>query len=418
MAVKDKVINIAKKAKHASIVLSTASTKEKDDALRKAATALKKRSGEILRANEKDLKVAEREDIGKALLDRLRLDEKRIEKMASAVTDVIKLDDPVGKFLAKWKRPNGLTISKISVPLGVIAIIYEARPNVTSECASLCIKSGNSVILRGGRAAFNTNRIISEIYRDALTQAGLPADAVSFMNVLEHEAVDILVKLDDYINLVIPRGGEKLIKKVVNLSRIPVIKHYKGVCHVYVDKKAEIKKALKITLNAKCQRPSVCNACETLLVHEDVAEKFLPAVAEELKKLGCRIKGCEKVREFLTDVDLADETDWSEEYLDLVLSVKVVKNLDEAVKHIEKYGSAHTDAIVTGDKKAAQEFIKRVDSSSVMVNASTRFSDGNEYGFGAEIGISTDKIHARGPMGLEGLTSYKYIVEGSGQIRE
>lgn len=409
---------LAEKAKHASQSLATVDTKTKNRVLIGIAKQLKKNWKQIQAANQKDLAFARANQLSGAMIDRLMLNRGRIFKMADAVSEVAKLPDPINRTLSSWSRPNGLRISKVSVPLGVILIIYESRPNVTSECASLCLKSNNAVILRGGREAFHSNQAIVRIYQAALKRAGLSQDCVVFVQTVDRKAIDILLKLNTSINLVIPRGGESLIKRVASKSRIPVVKHDKGVCHVYVDKAADLKKALTIAFNAKLQRTGVCNAMETLLVHQAVAKKFLPSYAAMLRKAGCEIRGDQAVRRLVPDAKRAVESDWYAEYLDKILAIRVVKNTGEAIRHIQQYGSAHTDAIITKDKKAAREFVSLVDSSSVMVNASTRFSDGNEFGFGAEIGISTEKIHARGPMGLEGLTSYKYIVQGNGQIRK
>lgn len=417
MNLKSKIISLAEELKRASQGLGELPSRQKDKVLNETAHRLKKGTKKIIRANQKDLQTAKKMKLSNALLDRLMLNQKRIEQMADAVSQVAQLKDPVGKILAQWKRPNGLRISKVSVPLGVILIIYESRPNVTSECASLCFKSGNAVLLRGGREAFHSNQAIVDIYQSTLKHNGISPSTVSLVPVLEREAIDELLKLDHLINLVIPRGGEDLIRRVVEKARMPVIKHYKGICHVYIDRDADLKMALNIAFNAKLQRTGVCNAMETLLVHQDIAKKFLPVYGDLLKKADCEIRGDEKTRQIVKGIKAATEADWGTEYLDRILSIRVVKNLQQAIDHIQKYGSAHTDSIVTKNSAAAKIFVSKVDSSSVMVNASTRFSDGNEYGFGAEIGISTDKVHARGPMGLEGLVSYKYVVRGSGQIR-
>lgn len=417
MSLKSKLIKLATDAKQASQNLAELSPQQKDRVLKQIASQIKKESHKIIRANEKDLRTAQQMKLSEAMIDRLMLDNKRIDHMVKAVFGVAKLKDPVGQVLNIWKRPNGLRISKVTVPLGVILIIYESRPNVTSECASLCFKSGNAVILRGGREAFHSNRAIVEIYQKVLKRHHIPESAVSLVPMLDREAIDELLKLDEFINLVIPRGGEALIRRVAEHARMPVIKHYKGICHVYVDRDADLNMALQIAYNAKLQRTGVCNAMETLLVHENVAKKFLPAYGKMLKKAGCEIRGDQSTRKILSGIKPATEEDWKTEYLDRILSIRVVKNLDQAIDHIQTYGSAHTDSIVTKNRRTAEQFISRVDSSSVMVNASTRFSDGFEYGFGAEIGISTDKVHARGPMGLEGLISYKYVVRGNGQIR-
>jgi len=327
------------------------------------------------------------------------------------------LKDPIGVVQAQWTRPNGLKLQKVTVPLGVILMIYESRPNVTVECAALCLKSSNVAVLRGGREAMASNRAFVTIFKDSLKRHGLSPFHINLVTTTDYAAVDFLLSQEGKIDLVIPRGGEKLIRRVVAKSRIPVIKHYQGICHVYVDKKADPKKAVAIAVNAKLQRPGVCNAMETLLVHEGIASEFLPAVGTLLKAGGCEVRGDAATRRYLPWAKSAKASDYGREFLEKILAVRVVKNVEGAIRHIEAYGSHHTDAIVTEDRKAAAVFKAKVDSSSVMVNVSTRFSDGFEYGFGAEIGISTDKIHARGPMGLEGLTSYKYIVEGTGQVR-
>ncbi len=407
----------AERAHEASDVIATADSNVKSQILKSVAQKLKKNWKLIVRANQKDLQFADKANLSQAMKDRLMLNRNRIYKMADAVSEVAKLKDPIGRTLAGWSRPNGLRISKVSVPLGTILIIYESRPNVTSECASLCLKSGNAVILRGGREAFFSNQAIAKIYQDCLARRRFPKEMVTLVQTTDRNAIDELLKLDHFINLVIPRGGEALIRRVAERSRIPVIKHYKGICHVYVDQAADLSMALRIAFNAKCQRVSVCNAMETLLVHRQIAKRFLPPFAAMLRKVNCEIRGDQAARRLIPGAKAATEADWYTEYLDQILSIRVVRDIDQAIEHIKKYGSAHTDSIVTKNKKAAEKFASLVDSSSVMINASTRFSDGNEYGFGAEIGISTDKIHARGPMGLEGLTSYKYIVKGNGQIR-
>lgn len=412
------VLKVAKQAKSASEVIAGLGAKEKNRVLLEAARLLGREKSALQGENQKDLREAKREKLSPALLDRLTLTPKRIEEMKQGVEMVARLEDPIGKVLARWRRPNGLRISKVTVPLGVIFIIYESRPNVTSECASLCLKSGNAVILRGGREAFHSNRALVSIYEKALQKYRLPKAAVSFVTTPSYRAVDLFLELEDWINLVIPRGGETLIRRVARRSRIPVIKHYKGVCHLYVDAKVDLTQAVRVAVNAKCQRPATCNAMETLLVHEKVAPRFLPLVGRELQKAQCEVRGDRKTCTLLPWARSARADDWGREYLDKILAVRVVPSVDAAIQHIQTYGSAHTDGIVTRDRRAARRFVERVDSSSVMVNTSTRFSDGFQYGFGAEIGISTDKIHARGPMGLEGLTSYKYVVEGEGQLRE
>lgn len=396
------------------------SSVRKNRFLKRAASELIRDQVSILRANAKDLALARKDHLSAAMLDRLTLTPDRIKAMAQGVKAVADLKDPVGDVKAQWKRPNGLKITRVSVPIGVILIIYESRPNVTIECAALCFKSGNAAILRGGRESFHTNTALVSVLRKCLALEKLPGAAITLVSTTDREAVDFLLQRNEDIHLVIPRGGEALIRKVVALSRIPVIKHYQGICHVYVDKKADLVKAEAIVLNAKIQRPGVCNAMETLLVHHSIAAKFLPEIGNKLSRLGCELRADKQAYSCLGGIPgvvRAKPQDYGYEFLEKILAVKVVKSLEEAMAHIQLYGSAHTDAIVTEDKKAAESFKQNVDSASVMVNASTRFADGFEYGFGAEIGISTDKIHARGPMGLEGLTSYKYLVEGQGQIR-
>ena len=417
MDLKKRLVQLASEAKKASYVLAELSSETKRRILEEIAARLKQASRKIVSANQKDLRSAKQMGLSEAMVDRLMLDSKRIDHMAKAVSDVAKLSDPIGRTLKSWRRPNGLRIAKVTVPLGVILIIYESRPNVTSECASLCLKSGNAVILRGGREAYHSNHAIVEVYRDVLKRHRVPLASVSLVPVLDRRAIDVLLKLEDLINLVIPRGGAALIRRVASHARIPVIKHYHGICHVFVDRDADLEMALKIAFNAKCQRPGVCNAMETLLVHRAIAPKFLPPYGRMLKNAGCEIRGDEASRRLISGIKKATEEDWRTEYLDRILSIRVVRDADQAIEHIRKYGSAHTDSIVTRNRRTAERFVSKVDSSSVMVNASTRFSDGNEYGFGAEIGISTDKIHARGPMGLEGLISYKYVVHGNGHVR-
>lgn len=417
-ALHSEVLEIAKKAKAASRITAALNGPEKNRVLFEALRLLGKGKKSLERANEKDLQNALHQKLNPALIDRLRLTPQRLEEIGEGIRAVARLEDPIGKVLARWRRPNGLRISKVTVPLGVLFIIYESRPNVTSECASLCLKSGNTVILRGGSEAFYSNQALANLYHRALRKFGLPAACVSFVKNTDHRAVDFFLGLEDWINLVIPRGGEALIRKVAARSRIPVIKHYKGVCHLYVDEKADLKQALRVAFNAKCQRPATCNAMETLLVHRKIASRFLPVFGRELEKAQCEVRGDRLTCELLPGAKRAAPGDWGREFLDKVLAIQVVPDLESAISHIQKFGSAHTDGIITQNRQTARRFVEAVDSSSVMVNTSTRFSDGFEYGFGAEIGISTDKIHARGPMGLEGLTSYKYVVEGQGQIRE
>ncbi|MBU4375883.1 MAG: glutamate-5-semialdehyde dehydrogenase [Candidatus Omnitrophica bacterium] len=417
MELKKEILKMARTAKEAALILGDASSEEKNRAIRLMAKKIKLSASYILRENKKDVKAAEKKKMKPALIDRLALNAKRIQAMVSSLEEVARLDDVVGQIIQARRRPNGLLIAKVRVPIGVIGIIYEARPNVTADCVGLCIKSGNSVILKGGSEALNSNAAIFKCLRDALSGTSIPKEAVQLIISKDRNAVKELLKLNNYIDLIMPRGGEGLIKEVTENSRIPVIKHYKGVCHVYVDEDADLNMAHKIAMNAKVQRPGVCNAMETLLVHADVVARFLPGINRDLRIAGVEIRGCKKTQAILKGVKAATEDDWYEEYLDLILAVKVVEGLDEAIRHINKYGSGHSEAIVTDDYRNATEFLARVNSACVYVNASTRFTDGYEFGMGAEIGISTDKLHARGPMGLEELTTYKYIILGNGQVR-
>ena len=417
MDIKKYVDTVASEARRSSRILSSASSRAKNAALAAMAANIRKSKGLIQSENEKDTRAAESAGLSKALIDRLTLTDKRIEAMAKGIEEVAALPDPVGRIISRWKRPNGLLIKKVRVPIGVIAIIFESRPNVTADSASLCIKSGNAVILRGGKEAIHSNIALAARLRAALEENGLPPGALQLIETTDREAVGELLKKKEYIDLVMPRGGQSLIEKVAAESLIPVIKHYKGVCHVYLDKNLDKDMARDIVINAKCQRPGVCNAAETLLVHEEIAPGVLPQIAGELTKQGVEIRGCPATLKVLPGIKPATEEDWSTEYLDMILSVKIVKSLSEAVDHINTYGSSHSDAIVTGDDEAARVFTERVDSAAVYVNASTRFTDGGEFGMGAEIGISTDKLHARGPMGLEELTTYKYVIHGTGQVR-
>jgi glutamate-5-semialdehyde dehydrogenase len=398
-------------------MLAITSAAQKDAWLYAAAKALIERNAEILAANEKDATAAIGAGLTAAQLDRLRLTPARLRGAANGLREIAALPDPVGQIRSSTVRPNGLEVHKVGAPLGVIFFIYESRPNVTVDAAGLCVKSGNAVILRGGREAFHSNAALHQILADCLADAGLPADAVQLVTTTDRAAVGHFLKLNEWIDLAIPRGGEGLIRRVAEEARMPVLKHYKGNCHVYVEKSADLEKAEAIVVNGKCQRPGVCNAVESLLVDAAVAPAFLPRIAAALRKRGVELRGCPITREYVPDAIAATEEDFAAEYLDLILSVKVVNNLDEAVAHINRYGSGHTDAIVTNDLTAARRFTAAVDSAAVMVNASTRFNDGGELGLGAEIGISTDKFHARGPCGLLELTSYKYVVYGEGQVR-
>jgi glutamate-5-semialdehyde dehydrogenase len=409
---------IGERACSASRVLARATGSEKNFALEAIAIHIEQSADRILSENDADLQAGAEKGLSSALLERARLTPKRIEAMASSVRSVVDLEDPVGKVLKQWSRPNGLKISKVRVPIGVIGMIYESRPNVTSDAAALCLKSGNAVILRGGSESIRSNIALANAVGDGCKEAGLPEFSAQLVPSTERAAVTLMAQLERYIHLIIPRGGRSLIEAVTTAARMPVIKHYDGICAIYVDRAANVEMARDLVVNGKCQRPSVCNAIETLLVHEEIAPRFLPECANALWERGVELRGDDAVRQILgSRIKTATEEDWRTEFLDLVLAVKAVKNLDEAIEHIEVNGSHHSDAIVTEDRPAAEQFLRKVDSAAVFWNASTRFNDGGEFGFGAEIGISTDRLHARGPMGLEELTSYKYLVEGTGQTR-
>lgn len=416
IAVSD-LLKQAKLAKEAARKLAYLSTDVKNKALSNMAYALKKEMGSILSANERDMKNAKEKGITGALLDRLRLDERRIDEMAQGLLEIAALADPVGEVVSMWVRPNGLEVGKVRVPLGVIGIIYEARPNVTVDAAGLCLKAGNAVLLRGGSEAINSNIAIARVIAKAAEDVGVPSGAISIVEDTSRETVSEMLKLRDYIDVLIPRGGAGLIKAVVENATVPVIETGVGNCHIYVDEYADLDKACKILINAKCQRPGVCNAAETLLVHRSIAEEFLPKVLKELKTNKVEIRGCEKTVSIVDWVKEACENDYETEFLDLIIAVKVVESLDEAVEHIHRYGTKHSECIVTESYTNARKFLKQVDAAAVYVNASTRFTDGNQFGFGAEIGISTQKLHARGPMGLKELTSTKYVIYGDGHIR-
>jgi glutamate-5-semialdehyde dehydrogenase len=417
-SVKEEAIRLGRQAKAASRRLAPLSSEEKNRALRLMADQLEAQNDHLIEENQKDLDAARQAGISGALIDRIALDASRVHGMAKGLRDVAALPDPVGEIVKMWRRPNGLQVGRMRIPLGVIAMIYEARPNVTADAAALCLKSGNAVILRGGSEAHCSNQAIGAVLRNACAQTQVPTHAVQVVQTKEHSLVQELLQQEDTIDLVIPRGGEELIRAVASHSRVPVIKHYKGVCHVYVDSDASLDMAERICMNAKVQRPSVCNAMETLLVHEAIAPAFLPPLIAKYRAAGVEIRGCEKTSALVSGTKQASEADWNTEYLDLILSVRVVKDMDEAIEHIQRYGSEHTETIVTNNYQKSKAFIDRVNSSAVMVNASTRFNDGGELGLGAEIGISTSKIHAFGPMGLEELTTTKFVVFGDGQIRE
>jgi glutamate-5-semialdehyde dehydrogenase len=408
---------MARRARLASRTVGIASTKQKNDALEAIAAALIDQAATIKAENAKDLAAAAEAALSTAMIDRLTLNDKRIDAMAVGLRDIAAQDDPVGQIIEQSTRPNGIQLQRVRVPIGVVFIIFESRPNVTVDAAGLCLKSGNACILRGGKEAAFSNAVLYRTICRGLAAAGLPETAVQLVETADHAFAGALLKQDRWIDLVIPRGGERLIRAVVEQSTIPVIKHYKGVCHVYIDEFADPAMAAQIALNAKCQRPGVCNAMETLLVHQAQAGRPLTDLLKALAARGVDIRGCERTRTVFPAARAATEADWEAEYLDLILAVRVVDNIEDAIEHIARYGSAHTDAIVTADRDRAEQFVRQVDSSSVMVNASTRFSDGGEYGLGAEVGISTDKLHARGPMGIRDLTTYKYVVRGSGQVR-
>jgi len=417
MDYKKYALRLAETAKEASREIAWLSTDEKNAALLSMAGLLERRRGEIEEANRKDLAAGEKAGLSAALLDRLRITPERLRAMADGLRDVAALDDPVGQVIDERIRPNGLVITRVRDPIGVIGIIYESRPNVTVDAAGLCLKSGNAVILRGGKEAIHSNLALAGILRRAMEDTALPVDALQIVSVTDREVVGELLKMDQFIDLIIPRGGKSLIGAVVEGSTIPVIKHYQGICHIYVAASADFEMALDIVENAKTQRPGVCNAVETLLVDKRIMDTFLPKVEARLSGKGVELRGCDVTRAILPGIKAAVEADWKEEYLDLILSVKVADGVAAAVEHINTYGSRHSDAIITGEEEEAEYFVRRVDSAAVYVNASTRFTDGGEFGLGAEIGISTDKLHARGPMGLEELTTYKYVVRGEGQIR-
>ncbi len=417
MEIRTRVVEIAREAKKAASVLARMPSARKDEALRLMAEKIIGQMPFLVEENSKDLDRARRSGLSAAMLDRLALSETSIRGMARGLLEVADLPDPVGRIAAMWRRPNGLLVGRMHIPLGVIGIIYESRPNVTADAAALCLKSGNAVILRGGSEAFHSNLAITRILQNVLRKTGIPEAAIQIIPLTDREAVHEMLQLEEWIDLIIPRGGEELIRAVVERSKIPVIRHYKGVCHIFVDDTADLDMAVKVCLNAKVQRPGVCNAMETLLVHRDAAGRFLPAMAEQYRRAGVVLRGCEKTRAILPDIEAATEEDWRREYLDLILSIRVVQDIDEAMVHIERYGSLHTESIITGSYERSQRFLNEVNSSTVLVNASTRFSDGFELGLGAEIGISTTKLHAYGPMGLEELTTRKFVIYGNGQVR-
>ncbi|MGM0786166.1 MAG: glutamate-5-semialdehyde dehydrogenase [Thermodesulfobacteriota bacterium] len=417
MSIESTVIDMAKSAKNAATQIAGCSSVQKNNALKAIAQKLYDKASEIKAENAVDVEAAIQNGLSSAMIDRLTITDAGIAAMADGLLEVAALEDPVGSMEGTWIRPNGLAVSRMRIPLGVIGIIYESRPNVTIDAAGLCIKSGNAVILRGGSESLKSNQALAQVLAEGLSEAGLPSEAVQIVQVTDREAVNALLQQEEYVDLIIPRGGEGLIRFVVENSKIPVLKHYKGVCHVYVDEFANLHMANDICFNAKVQRPGVCNAMETLLVHQDAAMAFLPDMARRYSDAGVEIRGCEKTRKILSNAAAAVEEDWYAEYLDLILAVKVVENMDEAMRHIAVYGSKHTEAIVTRDFARARRFLNEVDSSVVLVNASTRFNDGGQLGLGAEMGISTSKLHAFGPMGIKELTTTKFVVQGDGQIR-
>jgi len=408
--------NFLKNAKNANKVISTLSGSVKNKVLLDMSNALVKNCAYIVEENKKDMEAGKVNNLSSALMDRLLLNIDRVNAMAQAIKDIAALKDPVGRTHEGWIVDNGLNIHKVSVPIGVIGIIYESRPNVTSDTAALCFKSGNICILKGGKEAEFSNKAIAKILQEVLESNNLPKEAISLLPDSSREGVANLIKQDKYVDLIIPRGGEALIKFVSSNASVPVVKHDKGLCHTYIDKEADLQKALDVSLNAKCRRVGICGAMETMLVHENIARKVLPLLAEEFKKNGTELRGCEKVQKII-DISLATEEDFDTEYLDNILSIKIVQNVDEAINHISIYGSGHSDAIITQDYEIAEQFLNSVDSACVYLNASTQFTDGGEFGFGAEVGISTNKLHARGPMGINELTTYKFKIYGNGQIR-
>lgn len=417
-SVQEQLLAQGRQAKQAARVLASMPSGKKNEALWHMATALKTKTSEILEANARDMEAARKKGLSKPMLDRLLLTENRIEEMAEGLRALIDLPDPVGEVVGMWKRPNGLEIGRVRVPLGVVGIIYEARPNVTVDAAGLCLKTGNAVILRGGSEAFNSNRMLTDIIAGAAQSSDMPAGCIQLVNTTDREAATMMMKMNGYIDVLIPRGGAGLIRSVVENATVPVIETGVGNCHVYVDECADLKMAEEIVFNAKVQRPSVCNAAESLLVHRRVASDFLPAMVKRLAAAGVEVRGCEQTRQIVPGVVPATEEDFATEFLDLIIAVKIVDSLDEAIEHIHRYGSGHTEAIVTESYSNSRRFLAEVDAACVIVNASTRFTDGHQFGLGAEIGISTQKLHARGPMGLVELTTTKYIVYGSGQIRQ
>ncbi len=417
MNLHEEITAMADRAVKASRALARLTSRKKNAMLEAMAEELDQRREAIKAANQLDMEAGRAAGLSAAMLDRLLLNDARIDAMIKGIHDIVVLQDPVGEQISQWTRPNGLEIVKVRVPIGVIAIIYESRPNVTCDSSVLCFKTSNAVIMRGGKEAIHSNAAIAAALQEGGAKKGMPADAIQLVATTDRDAIRELVQMTGKVDLAIPRGGEGLINAVTEHARVPVIKHYKGLCSVYVDSDADLEKALSITENAKCQRPGVCNAIETLLVHEKIAATFLPALVERLAERGVELRGDEKARAIVPSMNPASDADWDTEYLDLILAVRVVGSIDEAITHIDNHGSHHSDAIITENKNHEKTFTQQVDSAAVYVNASTRFTDGAEFGMGAEIGISTDKLHARGPMGLEELTTYKYVIHGTGQTR-
>lgn len=414
MDIETYIKDIAKKAKHASVLLRGKRAEEKNSALQRIADLIQMRQESVIEANRHDLVQGKNSGLSAAFLDRLELNQRRVDGMVQSLKEIAAFEDPVGQ-VAGVRRPQGFILEKVRVPIGVVAMIYESRPNVTVEAAALCLKAGNSVILRGGSAAMESNKALAAVIREGLGDTGVPPDAVQLVERREHEGVTWLVKQAEYVDIVIPRGGESLIRTVAEQATVPVIKHYKGVCHLYIDERSDAEMALSVVHNAKVQRPGTCNALETLLVHKKISAKFLPRLRQKLENV--ELRGCERTKKILKNIAHATEQDFYTEYSDLVMNVKIVDSVEEAIAHIEKYGSSHTDGILSEDTRHIQKFVDMIDSAVVTVNASTRLSDGGVFGLGAEIGISTDKLHARGPMGLGELTSYKWVVRGNGDLR-
>jgi len=416
-SIKEILINQGIKARKAARFLATASSNIKNEALHAMADSLVTGQSEILAANAVDLEQGARQGLTSALLERLTLNESRIKDMAQGLRDIAALPDPVGELIDASRRPNGLDVSRIRTPIGVIGIIYESRPNVTADAAALCLKSGNAILLRGGEEALNSNRVIARLISEAAVQCGIPEGAIQLVDSEDKAAAVFMMKMHDYLDVLIPRGGKGLKKVVLENAIVPIIMTGMGNCHVYLDKDADYEKSLKIVHNAKVQRPSVCNAAETLLVHKDAAAQFLPGIIKDLQESGVEIRGCEETQKIVPDIKAATEDDWAEEYLDLIMAVKVVENLDEAINHVNEYGTGHSEAIVSDNYNSVRRFLAEVDAAAVYANASTRFTDGGVFGFGAEMGISTQKLHARGPMGLKELTTTKFVIYGDGQVR-